>query len=82
LIVGDFGLSYDQERVQFGMWCMMASPLFMSVDLRNIRQTSKDLLLNKNLLRIHSDELLVQAYRISKVNALDFSSILIVYLGS
>ncbi|XP_060599688.1 alpha-N-acetylgalactosaminidase-like isoform X1 [Ruditapes philippinarum] len=68
LIVGDFGLSYDQERVQFGMWCMMASPLFMSVDLRNIRQTSNDLLLNKNLLRIHSDELLVQAYRISKDN--------------
>lgn len=69
MVVGDFGLSYDQERAQFGMWCMMASPLFMSVDLRNIRKSSKELLLNKNLLRIHQDELGIQAYRISKVNS-------------
>ncbi|XP_045204133.2 alpha-N-acetylgalactosaminidase-like [Mercenaria mercenaria] len=71
LVLGDFGLSYDQERAQFGMWCMMASPLFMSVDLRNIRPRSKDLLLNKNLLIIHSDELGVQAYRVFKGNGLD-----------
>lgn len=71
LVIGDFGLSYDQQRAQFGMWCMMASPLFMSVDLRNIPQAAKDLLLNKNLLRIHSDALGVQAYRISKWGGLE-----------
>ncbi|KAL4229929.1 hypothetical protein ACF0H5_010320 [Mactra antiquata] len=71
LVVGDFGLSYDQEKSQFGMWCMMASPLFMSVDLRNIRPKSKELLLNKKLLRIHQDELGVQAYRTSKHDGLE-----------
>ncbi|ESO90697.1 hypothetical protein LOTGIDRAFT_178842 [Lottia gigantea] len=55
LVVGDFGLSPDQERVQMAMWAMMASPLLMSVDLRNIRQESKGLLQNKYLIEINQD---------------------------
>ncbi|KAL3879987.1 hypothetical protein ACJMK2_032259 [Sinanodonta woodiana] len=57
LIIGDFGLSYDQQRVQMGMWAIMASPLFMSVDLRNINSQSKALLLHKGLLAINQDYL-------------------------
>ncbi|KAK6176936.1 hypothetical protein SNE40_015138 [Patella caerulea] len=61
LVVGDFGLSYEQERAQFGMWAMFASPLLMSVDLRNIRNESKALLQNKNILAINQDPMGKQA---------------------
>lgn len=57
IIVGNFGLSYDQERVQMGMWCMFAAPLLLSNDLRNIRDSSKALIQNKRLLAINQDRL-------------------------
>ena len=46
LVIGNYGLSRDEERVQFGMWAMMASPLLMSVDLRNVGTEAKELLQN------------------------------------
>ncbi|XP_052277678.1 alpha-galactosidase A-like isoform X2 [Dreissena polymorpha] len=66
LSIGNFGLSEDQERAHFGMWCMMASPMFMSNDVRHIRKSSQQLLLNKNLIAINQDPLGIQAYRLSK----------------
>ena len=61
IIIGNFGLSYNQERVQMGMWCMFAAPLLLSNDLRNIRNNSKALILNKRLLAINQDALGIQA---------------------
>lgn len=61
IIIGNFGLSHDQERVQMGVWCMVAAPLLLSNDLRNIRKSSRDLILNKRLLAINQDPLGIQA---------------------
>jgi len=66
LLLGNFGLSYEQERVQMGMWCMMASPLIMSVDLRNLRKSSRDLLLHKGLIAINQDPLGKQGTRLEQ----------------
>ena len=41
-----------------GMWCMLASPLLMSADLRSIKREFKDILLNKNLIKLNQVELL------------------------
>lgn len=71
LVVGDFGLSADQERAQFGMWCMMASPLIMSVDVRNIRSSAQQLLLNPHLISINQDPLGVQGFRVFKRDGLE-----------
>jgi len=57
LIVGDYGLSGDEERVQMGLWSMFASQLLMSVDLRSINAVSKALLLNRRVLAINQDPL-------------------------
>ena len=35
IIVGDNGLSYDEERTQFALWSIFAAPLLMSNDLRD-----------------------------------------------
>ncbi|XP_064606883.1 alpha-N-acetylgalactosaminidase-like [Liolophura sinensis] len=63
LIIGNFGLSYEQERVQMAMWAIFAAPLLMSVDLRDIRPASKALLQNKNVLRINQDPMGIQGKR-------------------
>ena len=55
--MGDYGLSYYQQKAQFGMWAMFASPLFMSVDLRTIVPEAKAILLNKNVIAINQDPL-------------------------
>ncbi|KAK7097793.1 alpha-N-acetylgalactosaminidase-like [Littorina saxatilis] len=57
LLLGDYGLSIYQQKAQFGMWAMLASPLFMSVDLRTIDPKAKAILLNKNVIAINQDPL-------------------------
>ena len=73
LVVGNRGVSLDQvtalgslcdiycsvqARAQMGMWSMLASPLIMSADLRTIRPEFKEILLNKNLIKLNQVELL------------------------
>ncbi|XP_071126809.1 alpha-N-acetylgalactosaminidase-like [Mytilus edulis] len=68
LIVGDFSLSAGQQQTQIGLWAIMASPLFMSVDLRNIDPIAKQLLLNKEVLAIHQDSLGIAGRRIWNID--------------
>ncbi|XP_067859858.1 alpha-N-acetylgalactosaminidase-like [Heptranchias perlo] len=66
LIVGDFGLNYDQCKVQLALWAMLAAPFFMSNDLRTISDDAKTLLQNKLLIHIDQDHLGLQGVRIEK----------------
>ncbi|BFZ14880.1 hypothetical protein BsWGS_17919 [Bradybaena similaris] len=67
LVLGDYGLSYYQQKAQFGMWALFAAPLLMSLDLRNVDPTIKQLLLNKNIIAINQDPLGNQAVRLFEV---------------
>jgi len=74
LIIGNFGLSLDQARVQMGMWCLFAAPLIMSNDLRNIRPEFKQILLNREAIKIDQDPLGIQAKRIIRNGNIDIFS--------
>ena len=63
LIIGDFGLSYEQSRAQMAIWAVMASPLIMSTDLRDIRPEFAAILLNTGALAINQDPLGMQGKR-------------------
>jgi len=67
LVIGNFGLSLDQERVQMAIWAVVAAPLIASVDLRTIRPASKALLQNKGAIAINQDPLGIQGRRVAKV---------------
>ncbi|KAK7097796.1 hypothetical protein V1264_004724 [Littorina saxatilis] len=67
LVVGDFGLSYYQQKAQFGMWAMFAAPIFMSVDLRTITQEALAILKSKDVIAINQDPLGIQALRLYAV---------------
>ncbi|XP_060105948.1 alpha-galactosidase A [Heteronotia binoei] len=66
LVIGNFGLSWDQQVTQMAFWAMMAAPLLMSNDLRHINPASKALLQNKEVIAINQDPLGKQGYRITK----------------
>jgi len=63
VIVGDYALSFDQSKVQFGMWAIMAAPLFMSNDLRTISEEAKSVLQNKYVIAINQDSAGIQGKR-------------------
>ncbi|XP_046546385.1 alpha-N-acetylgalactosaminidase-like [Haliotis rubra] len=67
LIIGDFSLSYDQEKSQFGMWAMFAAPLYISADLRTIRPEAKAILQNKGVIAINQDPLVKGANMIKEI---------------
>ncbi|KAJ7310537.1 hypothetical protein JRQ81_007461 [Phrynocephalus forsythii] len=66
LVIGDFGLSWDQQVTQMALWAIMAAPLLMSNDLRRISPSAKALLQNKDVIAINQDPLGKQGYRITK----------------
>ena len=55
--MGNFGLSREQQRAQMALWAIMAAPLIMSTDLRNIDPYSKSLLLHKDVIAVSQDPL-------------------------
>lgn len=63
LIVGDFSLSFEQSKAQFGMWAMLAAPLFMSNDLRTISHEAREILQNRWVIGINQDGLGKQGKR-------------------
>ncbi len=55
-------LTEQEERVHFGLWCMMSSPLLIGCDMTTIRPQSLALLKNAALIAINQDTLALQAY--------------------
>ena len=57
---GNVGLgkvcSYEEYRMQFSLWCLAGTPLMMGADLRTLGPEYRDLMQNKDLLRIDQDE--------------------------
>ncbi len=55
LIIGNKGLNVNQSNAQMAMWAIFAAPLLMSNDLRNIQPVYRDILQNKEVIRINQD---------------------------
>ena len=66
------GLSVNQDRAHFTMWCMMASPLILGNDVRNMSAETKAILTNRNLIAINQDRLGVQGLRFLSRDGLDY----------
>jgi len=52
LIIGNFGLSYTQSKAQMALWSIMAAPLLMGNDLRNLDPKMKSILLAKEVIAV------------------------------
>lgn len=56
------GMSDDEDRTHFGLWCILSSPLLIGCDLNAIKPETLALLKNKDLISINQDTLGIQAY--------------------
>lgn len=58
------GMSYDEDKTHFSMWCMMNSPLLAGNDLRNMSKQTIEILTNKEVIALNQDPAFIQARRI------------------
>lgn len=49
------GMSDQEDKTHFSMWCMLTSPLLVSCDLTHLSAASKEILTNKELIAIDQD---------------------------
>jgi len=68
LIIGNFGLSIDQAKVQMAIWSVLAAPLIMSNDLRTIRPEFLEILANPMAIRVNQDPLGIQGRMVYNKN--------------
>ena len=40
------GMTENEDRAHFTMWCMMASPLILGNDLRSMSEATRNIILN------------------------------------
>ncbi|XP_004611747.2 alpha-galactosidase A [Sorex araneus] len=71
LVIGNFGLSWDQQVTQMALWAIMAAPLLMSNDLRTISPQAKALLQNKDVIAINQDPLGKQGYQLRTEDSIE-----------
>ena len=57
----DRGLTLEQERTHFSMWCIMSSPLMIGCNMKTIRDESLAIIKNEELIAINQDPLGMQA---------------------
>lgn len=50
-----FGLSRDLEQLQMAFWVILAAPLVVAADLRQLDASSKRILLNKRLISVNQN---------------------------
>lgn len=63
LEVGNEGLTDNENRSHFSLWCMLSAPLMAGNDLRNMPQTIHEILTNKEVIAIDQDSLGIQALK-------------------
>jgi len=56
------GCTSIEYRTHFALWCMLAAPLIVNLDVRNMDTETSTLLLNKELIAIDQDKLGKQGY--------------------
>ena len=65
------GCSEIEYRTQMNMWCILSAPLMIGCDVRNMDESTKNILLNKDIIGIDQDPLGKQALRIYRSAGLE-----------
>jgi alpha-galactosidase len=66
LEVGNGGMTESEYRAHFSLWAMLAAPLMAGNDISNMDESTKAILLNREIIAIDQDPLGKQASRVAK----------------
>ncbi|MGB8489845.1 MAG: glycoside hydrolase family 27 protein [Bacteroidales bacterium] len=61
LEIGNGGMTTEEYKTHFSLWCMLAAPLMAGNDLQNMSEDTKAILLNKEVIALDQDSLGRQA---------------------
>jgi alpha-galactosidase len=61
LEVGNGGMTTEEYKTHFSLWCMLAAPLLAGNDLQNMSPETKSILTNKEIIALDQDILGKQA---------------------
>ena len=65
LEIGNGGMTADQYRTQMSLWAMLAAPLLAGNDLGKMDETTRSILLNKDVIAVDQDRLGIQGHRLA-----------------
>jgi len=57
------GLTINEDRAHFSLWCILAAPLIAGNDIRNMNKETLQILTNKEAIKVNQDPLGIQGYR-------------------
>jgi alpha-galactosidase len=57
------GMTLNEDRAHFSLWCMMAAPLMAGNDIKNMTRATADILTNREVIAIDQDSLGAQGFR-------------------
>lgn len=66
------GMSENEDRAHFTLWCMMAAPLILGNDIRDMSDETKAILSNKDVIAIDQDPLGVQGWRFYASDGIEY----------
>ncbi len=55
------GMTYEEDKSHFSMWCMMSTPLMLGMDLNCISEETLSIVSNAELIAINQDPACIQA---------------------
>ena len=62
------GLTEEEDKTHFGMWCIMSSPLLIGCDMNDIKGNALELMQNRELIALNQNNLGLQAYVVKREN--------------
>lgn len=66
------GQTVSEDRAHFSMWCMLAAPLILGNDIRNMNQDTKEIIMNQEVVALDQDSLGIQGLKFASENGLEF----------
>ncbi|MEO5775102.1 MAG: glycoside hydrolase family 27 protein [Sphingomicrobium sp.] len=66
LEIGNGGMTPAEYRAHFSLWAIMAAPLMAGNDIANMDESTRSILLNKDVIAVDQDKLGVQGRRVVK----------------
>jgi alpha-galactosidase len=65
------GMSLNEDRAHFSMWCMLAAPLIAGNDIRKLSGETKNILINKEVIAVDQDSLGIQGFKYSSADSVE-----------
>jgi alpha-galactosidase len=65
------GMTVNEDRAHFTMWCMLAAPLMAGNDLQNMSRETLQILTNREVIAVDQDSLGIQGFKYSAQDQLE-----------